>query len=102
MITKLNDNFNYLNYVKGSRPVQVTNLALIAADWVLQGSTYVYTLLNCNITANNIVDVIPDNNDLATVLAASFLIQTISVDGAVYIYANNLPAANIGVTINIF
>jgi hypothetical protein len=58
-------------------------------------------LANANITAASIVDVIPDNADIATVIAASILPRTDSAAGSVKVYAQNLPAANIGVTINI-
>lgn len=81
--------------------LQVGSLTLTTAGWSLVGGLYEQDLAEANITATSIVDVIPDNADIATVIAASILPRTDSAAGSVKVYAQNLPTANIGVTINI-
>ncbi len=81
--------------------LQVGSLTLTTAGWSLVSGLYQQDLAEANITAASIVDVIPDNADIATVIAASILPRTDSAAGSVRVYAQNLPAANIGVTINI-
>ena len=81
--------------------LQVGSLTLTTAGWSLVGSLYEQDLAEANITATSIVDVIPDNADIATVIAAGILPRTDSAAGSVKVYSQNLPTANIGVTINI-
>ena len=83
------------------RPIQVTGLTLLSTGWTLSG-LYYYDLANVNITADMIVDVIPDNADISTVEDAVIMPHTDSSAGSVRIYAENEPADDIGVTINIF
>lgn len=83
------------------RIVQVSSLTLTVAGWSLVGGLYQQDLANANITATAIVNVIPDNAAINTVIAAGFLPRTDSASGSVRVYAQNLPTANIGVTINI-
>ncbi len=86
----------------GSLPIQVTGLTLLSTGWTLSGSLYYYDLANVNITADSIVDVIPDNADISTVEDAVILPHTDSSSGSVRVYSENEPTADIGVTINIF
>jgi hypothetical protein len=86
----------------GRPPIQVTGLTLLSTGWSLVGTLYEYDLNNANITANSIVDVIPDNADIDTVETAVILPHTDSSAGSVKIYSENEPTADIGVTINIF
>jgi hypothetical protein len=81
--------------------LQVGSLTLTTAGWSLVGGLYEQDLAEANITATSIVDVIPDNADIATVIAAGILPRTDSAAGSVKVYSQNLPTANIGVTINI-
>jgi hypothetical protein len=81
--------------------LQVGSLTLTTAGWSLVGGLYEQNLANANITAASIVDVIPNNADIATVIAAGILPRTDSAAGSVKVYSQNLPTANIGVTINI-
>jgi hypothetical protein len=81
--------------------LQVSSLTLTTAGWSLVGGLYEQDLANANITAASIVDVIPDNAAISTVIAAGILPRTDSAAGSVKVYAQNLPTANIGVTINI-
>jgi hypothetical protein len=83
------------------RPIQVTGLTLLSTGWTLSG-LYYYDLANVNITADMIVDVIPDNADISTVEDAVVLPHTDSSAGSVRIYAENEPTGDIGITINIF
>ena len=94
---KTNDNFNECY------PTQVTSLTLLDTGWSLDSSSglYEYDLSNANITANSIVEVIPDNADIDIVRAADILPRTDSSAGVVTIYATNEPTDDIGVTINI-
>jgi hypothetical protein len=70
--------------------------------WSLVSGLYEYDISDANITASSIVDVIPNNADYATVVAAQLLPANLSSSGQVKIFANNLPTANFDVTINIF
>jgi hypothetical protein len=81
--------------------LQVGSLTLTTAGWSLVSGLYEQNLANANITAASIVDVIPDNAAIATVIAAGILPRTNSAAGSVKVYSQNLPTANIGVTINI-
>jgi len=80
-------------------PLQITGLTLLSASWTLLGSLYEYDLANANITAAMVVDVIPENADIAIVKAAEILPKTVSSAGSVKLYATNAPTGNIGVTI---
>ena len=81
--------------------IQVTSLTLSQVSWSLVSGLYEYDLSDANITANTVVDVIPDNADVAIVKAAEILPRTDSSAGSVKIYATNEPTDDIGVTINI-
>ena len=81
--------------------LQVGSLTLTTAGWSLVSGLYEQDLANASITAASIIDVIPDNADIATVIAAGILPRTDSAAGSVKVYSQNLPTANIGVTINI-
>jgi len=80
-------------------PLQITSLSLSSGSWSLVSGLYEYDLSNANITANSIVDVIPDNADIAIVKAAEILPRTDSSSGSVKIYATNTPTDDIGITI---
>ena len=80
---------------------QITSLTLTQTSWT-EGTTYwEYVLSNGSITANSIVEIIPDNADYEIIQAAIILPTVDSSAGSVKIYAVNEPADNIGVTINI-
>ena len=83
----------------GSQPLQITGISLASASWSLVSGLYEYNLSNANITAAMVVDVIPENADIATVKAADIYPKTVSSSGSVKLYAKNAPTANIGVTI---
>jgi len=80
---------------------QVTG-TLTTGAWSLVSGLYEQDFSNANITAASIVDVIPDNADIATVKTAEVLPKTVSASGSVKVYATNLPGANIGVTLIIW
>lgn len=80
-------------------PLQITGITLLSASWTLVSGLYEYDLTNANITANHVVDVIPENADIAIVKAAAILPKTVSSAGSVKLYATNAPTGNIGVTI---
>jgi hypothetical protein len=73
----------------------------LAVGWSLVSGLYEYDLDNSSITATTIVDVIPINDDIQIVIDAQVLARTLSIEGSVKIYAINLPAGDIGVTINL-
>lgn len=85
----------------GSLPKQVPGLTLVQADWALVAGLYEYNLANANITANSIVDVIPENASIAIVKAAEVLPMTVSSAGSVKMYSTNAPGGDISITINI-
>jgi hypothetical protein len=80
---------------------QITSITLSSGSWSLVSGLYEYDYSNAAITANSIVDVIPDNADIAVVKAAEILPKTVSSSGSVKLYATNAPTGNIGVTMNI-
>lgn len=82
-----------------SLPLEITGITLLSASWTLVSGLYEYDLANANITASHVVDVIPENADIAIVKAAEILPKTVSSAGSVKLYATNAPTANIGVTI---
>lgn len=83
------------------RPKQITGLTLLSTGWTLVAGLYKYDLANANITANSIVEVIPDNSSISIVKAAEILPETDSSAGSVKLYATNAPTGGISVTINI-
>lgn len=83
------------------KPLQVGSLTLASANWTTGTDFEEYELSNANITADDIVEVIPDNADIDVVAAAEILPATVSAAGAVTIFAKNTPTGDIGVTINI-
>ena len=87
----------------GKQPKFITATAtLTTGSWSLVSGLYEQSVSNVNITATSIVDVIPDNAAFATVTAAQILPRTDSASGSVKVYSNNLPSANIGITLNIW
>lgn len=86
----------------GSVVIQVGSLTLASGSWSLVSGLYEYDLSNANIAATSIVDVIPDNADIAIVQAAVVLPKTVSSAGSVKLYATNAPTDDIGITINIW
>lgn len=88
-------------YVDDKSPVQLTGLTLLATGWTLVSNLFQYDLANVNITANSIVEIIPDNDSLETVYNAGILPGVDSSAGSVKIYAVNEPASDIGITVNI-
>lgn len=86
----------------GAKPVQVTGLTLVAANWVADGSLKKYVLSHASITATSFVEVIPANASIAIVKAAEILPETDSAAGSVSIWATNTPSGDISVTINIY
>jgi hypothetical protein len=105
LIRKIRDNFSELAEAVArcaSKPVQVSPLVLSSEDWHEVSGIYEYELEVANITAENIVDVIPDNGDAEIVQAAGIYPKTESSAGTVTLYSKNAPTDDITVTINIF
>ena len=102
LITKVNSNFSELSMLKAPKPIQIPSLVLLSANWSFVSGLYEYNLSVASITADSIVDVIPDNADIETVKTAQILPKTVSSSGMVKLYATNAPASNIGITLNIF
>lgn len=86
-------------YPSISLPLEITGITLLSASWTLVSGLYEYDLANANIIANHVVDVIPENADIAIVKAAEILPKTVSSAGSVKLYSANAPTGNIGVTI---
>lgn len=92
---KVNDNFTEVY------TTQITSITLSSASWSLVSGLYEYDYSNVAITADTIVEVIPDNADIAVVKAAEILPKTVSSAGSVKLYATKAPTGNIGVTMNL-
>jgi frataxin-like iron-binding protein CyaY len=75
---------------------------LTTGAWSLVSGLYEQDYADVDITASSVVDIIPNNADIATVKTAEVLPRTDSSAGSVKVYATNLPGANIGITLNIF
>lgn len=86
----------------GMTVMQIPNIVLAAVSWGMVGGLFEYNLSNANITADTIVDVIPDNADMAIVKAADVFPRTDSTLGWAKFYCANLPSGDITVTLNIF
>jgi hypothetical protein len=80
---------------------QVTGVTIATTGWSLNGSIYEYSISNANITSTSIVDVIPDNADLSVAQTAAIYPRTESSSGSVKIFADAVPTATIGCTLNI-
>ena len=85
-----------------SMPLQITPITLAVAGWALVGDLYEYDYANVAIKSISVVDIVPSNSTIEIVKSASILPETISSTGSVKIYAENLPTADIVVTLNIF
>jgi hypothetical protein len=81
---------------------QITGITVTSQSWGLTGSIYSSSISNVNITANTVVDVIPNNANYTIVLAAQLLPQNISSAGEVTVFAVNEPTDDINVTLNLF
>jgi len=85
-----------------SMPLQITSITLSVLGWTLVGDLYEYDYANAAIKSISVVDIVPSNSTIEIVKSASILPETISSTGSVKIYAENLPTADIVVTLNIF
>jgi len=84
-----------------TRTIQVTSITVAASGWTTDGSLKKYQISDSNITANSVVEVIPDNSTIDYVTAAQVLPATSSEAGKVNIWAKTTPTGDFGVTINI-
>lgn len=84
-----------------ARAVQVTGV-LDKDNWTLVSGLYEYDLADTNISVNSVVDIVPDNGDIAVVRAALILPKTVSSAGSVKVYATNEPTDDIGVSLVIW
>jgi hypothetical protein len=75
---------------------------LLQANWTLVSGVYEQTLSNTDIQATSYVVVIPDNADVPIVQAAEILPQNESIAGGVKVFSENIPIADIAVTLIIF
>lgn len=80
---------------------QLLNVTLLSGSWTLIGDYYTYTYSNVLIKSSSIVEVIPNNESISIVKAASILPRVESLVGQLEMYAENAPTGNITVTINI-
>ena len=80
-------------------PEVITGKTVTIGSWSLVSGIYEASISDSAITANSIVDVIPDTASTLLTLAAVMLPRTDSSSGAVKIYAYNLPAATITVSL---
>lgn len=81
---------------------QVTSASINTTGWTLNGSIYEYSISNGSITSTSIVDIIPNNADLSVAQTAAIYPRTESSAGSVKIFADAVPTATIGCTLNIF
>ena len=85
----------------GGSVIQVTGLTLVVANWVADGALFKYVLSDANITATSSVEVIPAKESYDVLVVAEPMTETESAAGSVSIWANNVPSADVPVTINI-
>ena len=78
-----------------------TTILIDQAAWVLDGSYYVYTHSDIEITEDSHVTIIPDKADVDIVLAAVIMPDTLVADGQVTIYATNEPTADINAELKV-
>lgn len=83
---------------------QVTSASINTTGWTLNAtsSIYEYSISNGSITSTSIVDIIPNNADLSVAQTAAIYPRTESSAGSVKIFADAVPTATIGCTLNIF
>jgi hypothetical protein len=81
------------------KAAQVTGKTVATGAWTLVSGFYEASISDAAISATSIVEVVPDNASAATVRTAEVLPRTDSSAGAVKIYANNIPAATITVSL---
>jgi hypothetical protein len=81
---------------------KTANSTLLQANWTLVSGVYEQTLSNTDIQATSYVVVIPDNADVPIVQAAEILPQNESIAGGVKVFSENIPIADIAVTLIIF
>jgi hypothetical protein len=81
--------------------LQIQDQVLVAANWVEVGGVWQYTYENSKITEDSQVDITPQKEDEAIIIAALPSPETISSAGQVVIYAKNQPSADIRITIDI-
>ena len=86
----------------GGGVTQVTGLTLLAANWVADASLFKYVLSNAAITADHIVEVVPDNSAYDVLVVAKPLQGTTSVAGEVTMWVHAIPSADITVTLNLY
>lgn len=87
--------------VTADSTIQVSPVTVLTTDFSLVSGVYEASILDANILATSIVEVIPANASYTVIKNAEFLPQTDSSAGAVKIYSVNLPASDIVVTLNI-
>jgi hypothetical protein len=77
----------------------ITGIDLASGSWSLVSGLYEYDYDNAAILSTSIVDVIPDNADMAIVQAAvMYPLVTVSA-GSIKMYCENAPTGNIGISI---
>jgi hypothetical protein len=81
--------------------LRIQNQTLTAANWVLNTDTnlYEYNYSNENIVLASEPEMIPHNDSVDEVSAASILPYTTVLDGGMVVYAENLPTSDIIVSI---
>ena len=80
-------------------PILIEGLILYQAQWVVGTIFKEYHLSHTKITAEDSVEIIPENQDHELVLNAEILPETTSGINSVVICANNLPAGDIRVSL---
>jgi hypothetical protein len=83
-------------------PKQIPNITLLSTGWNLVSGNYEYDIVNSNIKATSIVNVIPEIESSSIVGIAEIYTKMVSTDGSVKLFAKNTPTDDIVVTINIF
>jgi len=80
---------------------RIKDAVLAQVDWVLNGVSglYEYSFVHALITLSTEVEIVPDNDSLAEVIAAQISPYTATSEGSVMIYAETQPAQDIVVNI---
>lgn len=84
---------DFLNSLKGAGVVVVKEVTIGSSDWVIYNGKYKATIVNENITANDVVNV--NFRDIPTAINNGVLGYSNTIDGGFEIYSNFLPTENL-------
>lgn len=85
----------FLDSLKGTTAIIVTNVTIPVSAWVLANGVYVATIANEDIKSTNVVNVNFTSASINTAINYGILGYTNSIDGGFEMYANFQPTADL-------